>query len=150
MLSAEPVFAVDFESENAGSVTVAPRRENARDARTPEPGPSLVGSPFIGAATSVEGRVAGMTVSVIVGTSVGEVVGTIVIDGRRGREGHRYHFKGAVNARGLFVWHGSTEEGRRAVFTGTVGPGGNTLSGKYMSQAPGTALEAGNFLASRR
>jgi len=109
----------------------------------------LSAATFIGAATSVEGRVAGMTVSVIVGTSVGEIVGTITVDGRRGRGGHRYQFKGAVNARGLFVWHGNTESGRRAVFTGTVGPDGDTLSGKYMSQEPGSLLDVGTFLASR-
>ena len=90
----------------------------------------------------------GLTVSVIVGTSVGEVVGTITLD-RRGRASRRYHFKGAVNARGLFVWHGAIEDGSRAVLTGTVDPEGNTLMGKYMSQEMGGVLEAGTFLASR-
>jgi hypothetical protein len=107
-----------------------------------------VGAPFIGAATSVDGRVSGLTVAVVVGTSVGEVVGTITID-RRGRDSRRYQFKGAVNARGLFVWHGGAEDGSRAVLTGTVDSNGATLNGKYMSQEPAGMLEAGSFLASR-
>jgi len=113
-------------------------------------GTKLVGAPFIGTTTSIEGRVRGLTISVILGTSVGEVVGTIVTDGRTGRDGHRYQFKGAMTARGLFVWHASTDDGRRAVFTGTVGPDGNSLGGKFMAQETGHALETGTFLASRR
>jgi hypothetical protein len=135
MMCSDAVFAVEGSDESAGT-------------ELKESGNVLVGSPFIGAATSVEGRVSGLSVSVIVGTSVGEVVGSITID-RRGRESRRYHFKGAVNARGLFVWHGGTEDGSRAVLTGTVDQDGNTLTGKYMSQEPAGMLEAGTFLASR-
>ena len=135
MMCSEAVFAVEG-SDEAG---VGGLKES---------GNVLVGSPFIGAVTSVEGRVSGLTVSVIVGTSVGEVVGTITID-RRGRGSRRYHFKGAVNARGLFVWHAGDEGGGRAVLTGTVDPRGETLAGKYMLQETGGMLEAGSFLASR-
>src|SRR5579859_945014 len=131
MMCSEAVYAVDgLDEAGVGELK--------------ETGNVLVGSPFIGAATSVEGRVSGLTVSVIGGTSVGEVVGTITID-RRERESRRYHCKGAVNARGLFVWHGGTEDGGRAVLTGTVDPGGNTLGGKYMAQEVGGGLEAGTF-----
>jgi hypothetical protein len=147
MLFTDELFAVDF--ENSGGVAVAEPAKSARSPRQPEAGTSLVGSPFIGTATSVEGRVAGLTVCVIVGTSVGEVAGSVTVDGRRGRDGHRYHFKGAVNNRGLFVWHASAADGRRAVLTGTVGADGNTLTGKYMLQEPNNSLEAGSFLASR-
>jgi len=135
MMCSEAVYAVEG-SEEAGSA-------NHNDS-----GNALVGSPFIGTVTSVEGRVSGLTVSVIVGTSVGEVVGTITID-RRGRASRRYPFKGAVNARGLFVWHGIAEDGSRAVLTGTVDRAGNTLGGKYMSQEAGGLLEVGTFLAGR-
>ena len=135
MMCSEAVFAVEG-SDEAGA------------AGQKEAGNVLVGSPFIGAVTSVDGRVAGLTVAVIVGTSVGEVVGTITLD-RRGRASRKYQFKGAVNARGLFVWHGGSEDGSRAVLTGTVDAEGNTLSGKYMLQEAGGMLEAGTFLASR-
>jgi hypothetical protein len=134
MICSEPVFAVEASDEAAY--------------HSGESGNVLVGSPFIGAATSVDGRVSGLTMSVIVGTSAGEVVGTITID-RRARQSRRYNFKGAVNARGLFVCHGETEDGSRAVLTGTVDPEGNALTGKYMSQEPAGTLEAGTFLASR-
>jgi hypothetical protein len=142
MICIEPVFAIGASDEGMSG-------DAGRGARrTGVSGDVLVGSPFIGAATSVDGRVSGLTVSVVVGTSVGEAVGTIAID-RRGRDSRRYHFKGAMNARGLFVWHGSTEDGCRAVLTGTVDPEGNSLGGKYMSQEPAGMLEAGTFLASR-
>lgn len=113
------------------------------------PGTKLVGAPFIGTTTSIEGRVSGLTISVVVGTSVGEVVGSIAVDGRMGRPGHRYQFKGAMNARGLFVWHAATDDGRRAVFTGSVSDDGNTINGKFMTQETGRALETGSFIAGR-
>ena len=137
-------------NHSASASRCAPASAPGGGAGAPSAGTRLVGKPFIGTTTSIEGRVSGLTVSVVLGTSVGEVVGTIVIDGRMGRTGHRYQFKGAMNARGLFVWHGSTDDGRRAVFTGTVGEDGNTLSGKFMAQETGQALETGAFLASRR